>query len=142
MFPGTVRPRRGAAAVAESSSSPPRPRPRPPRPRPRPAAPCAPAAAFKPAGITPVATDPIETFVVGLKGFEPGCAPLALSRNATIDAYVSADNPFGFSGGIDRRIRLNNSSVVCDPHELMNAAPASGGASPAPASVLPWHPAQ
>src|SRR2546426_5429715 len=138
MFPGTVRPRRGAAATAESSSSPPRPRPpRPPRPRPRPAAPCAPAAAFKPAGITPVATDPIETFVLGVNAFGPGCAPLALSRNATMDAYVSADNPLGFSGGIDRRIRLNSSSVVCDPHEPMNAAPASGGASPAPDNVLP-----
>src|SRR5438067_451376 len=141
MFPGTVRPRRGAAATAESSSLPPGPpgppRPRPLRPRPRPAAPCAPATAFKPVGITPVATDPIETFVFGVRAFGPGCAPLALSRNATIDAYVSAERPLGFSGGIDRRIRLNNSAVVCDPHEPMNAAPASGGASPAPASVLP-----
>src|SRR2546426_10027796 len=135
MFPGTVRPRRGAAATAESSSSPPRPRPpRPPRPRPRPAVPCAAAAAFKPAGITPVATDPIETFVLGVNAFGPDCAPLALSRNATIDAYVSAERLLGFSGGIDRRIRLNNSCEVCDPHEPMNAAPVNGGASPAPAS--------
>src|SRR5881628_1073135 len=108
MFPGTVRPRRGATATAESSSLPPGP-PRPRPPRPRPAAACAPAAAFKPAGITPVATDPIETFVLGVNAFGPDCAPLALSRNATIDAYVSAERPLGFSGGIDRRIRLNNS---------------------------------
>ena len=52
------------------------------------------------------------TLVALVNALEPACAPFAFSRNATIDAYVSAERPFGFSGGIDVRMRVNNSWVV------------------------------
>jgi hypothetical protein len=50
--------------------------------------------------------------VSGVNAFDPACAPFAFRINATIDAYVSAERLFGFSGGIDVRMRVNNSWVV------------------------------
>jgi hypothetical protein len=56
--------------------------------------------------------DAIRTSVSGVNALDAACAPLAFNRNATIDAYVSRDRPFAFSGGIERRICVNNSRVV------------------------------
>jgi hypothetical protein len=67
----------------------------------------------------------------------PACEPLALRINATIDAYVSAERLSGFSGGIDVRMRVNNSCVEWVPQEFMKVLPASAGASPPPLSVRP-----
>jgi len=59
-----------------------------------------------------LAIDAIGTSVSGVNALDAACAPLAFNKNATIEAYVSRERPFAFSGGIERRICVNNSLVV------------------------------
>jgi hypothetical protein len=88
-----------------------------------------------------VATLPIGTVVVGVKGCVPACAPLACRMKAVIARYCSAPR-FSPDGGIALWMYSNRSRVVRVRQALMKFAPASCGASLRPPRSGRWQLAQ